>query len=267
MNIMTGCLAPSSGQITIGGYDIIEKPNQAKRLMGYLPEQPPVYPDCTPREYLCFVARAKKIPAMGKEIARVMQLTGIVDVADRLIGHLSKGYRQRVGIAQALLGDPEIIILDEPTVGLDPLQIVEIRQLIRQLGKDHTVILSSHILSEIQAVCDTVLIISRGKLVACDTPANLEAQYAGDATVFLTVETEEAAAKKLLAELELTDYTLTAENNTCHVQIPAPKGCDEEIRRRLFGACSRANVTILSMTVQKLTLEDIFIQLTGKEAK
>lgn len=267
MNMITGCLAPSAGQIKIGGYDIIEQPNSAKKLIGYLPEQPPVYPERTPREYLCFVARAKKIPSgeIGKEVARVMKLTKIVDVADRLIGHLSKGYRQRVGIAQALLGDPQIIILDEPTVGLDPLQIVEIRQLIRDLGKEHTVILSSHILSEIQAVCDTVMIISHGKLVACDTPASLEAQYGGKATVFFTAEADAQTVKALLADLEIGDYTLTEDSTCCHVQIPTGKGQDEALRRRLFHACSQAGATILSMTVQKLTLEDIFIQLTGKE--
>lgn len=168
MNIMTGCLAATSGQVTIGGYDIFEEAAQAKRLMGYLPEQPPLYLDRTPREYLTFVAQAKSVPAgeLTMQIDRVMAETGISHVAGRLIKNLSKGYRQRVGIAQALLGDPKVIILDEPTVGLDPKQMVEIRSLIQALGKEHTVILSSHILSEVQAVCQKILIISSGKLVA-----------------------------------------------------------------------------------------------------
>src|SRR5699024_344297 len=169
MNIMTGCLAASEGEVRIDGHDIFEEPQQAKRLIGYLPEQPPLYLDRTPREYLTFVGRAKGIKdkALPEQIGRVMEVTQITDVADRLIKHLSKGYRQRVGIAQALLGDPEVVILDEPTVGLDPKQIIEIRSLIQSLGQKHTVILSSHILSEVQAVCQTILIISKGHLVAC----------------------------------------------------------------------------------------------------
>ena len=190
MNIMTGCLAASEGEVRIDGHDIFEEPQQAKRLIGYLPEQPPLYLDRTPREYLTFVGRAKGIKdkALPEQISRVMEVTQITDVADRLIKHLSKGYRQRVGIAQALLGDPEVVILDEPTVGLDPKQIIEIRSLIQSLGQKHTVILSSHILSEVQAVCQTILIISKGHLVACDTPENLERLFSGSAAVDLTVE-------------------------------------------------------------------------------
>lgn len=270
MNIMTGCLAASYGDVKIGGYDIFDEADKAKRLIGYLPEQPPVYPDRTPREYLTFVARAKKIPAkqISKEVARVMQITKIVDVADRLIKHLSKGYRQRVGIAQAILGDPEIIILDEPTVGLDPLQIVEIRDLIRQLGENHTVILSSHILSEVQAVCSTVMIISKGKLVACDTPENLEKQYAGTVTVDLTVETDANTLQTMLDAISGIDkYTIRDSGaERTEVQILAPKGQDEAVCRSIFQACSAANTPILCMNVEKLTLEDIFIKLTnGKE--
>ena len=176
MNIMTGCLAASAGEVTIDGHDIFEDARQAKRLIGYLPEIPPLYTDETPWEYLCFVAQAKGIPAkqIPDEVARVVAETRLDEMAGRLIRNLSKGYRQRVGIAQALLGSPPYIILDEPTVGLDPLQIIEIRDLIRQLGEKHTVILSSHILSEVQAICESVLIIAHGKLVAFDTPQNLE---------------------------------------------------------------------------------------------
>ena len=178
MNIMTGCLAASAGEVTIDGHDIFEDARQAKRLIGYLPEIPPLYTDETPWEYLCFVAQAKGIPAkqIPDEVARAVAETRLDEMAGRLIRNLSKGYRQRVGIAQALLGSPPYIILDEPTVGLDPLQIIEIRDLIKELGRSHTVIFSSHILSEVQAICDQILIISKGKLVAYDTAANLEKQ-------------------------------------------------------------------------------------------
>ena len=200
MNIMTGCLSATAGDVKIGGFDIFEESEQAKKLIGYLPEQPPLYPDMTPREYLTFVARAKGVSAkqIPEELSRVMTVTQIMDVGDRLIKNLSKGYKQRVGIAQAILGDPEVIILDEPTVGLDPRQIMEIRDLIQEMGKAHTVILSSHILSEVQAVCQTILIISKGKLVACDTPENLERLFAGTTTVELKTEAGEKEAEEIL---------------------------------------------------------------------
>ena len=175
MNMMTGYLAPTEGQILINGYDVAEEPMEARKCIGYLPEIPPLYPDMTVLEYLRFAAELKQVPKNERstEIERVMDETRIKDMENRLIRHLSKGYKQRVGLAQALLGDPEVLILDEPMVGLDPKQIIEIRELIRGLGKKHTVILSSHILSEISSICDHVLIISNGKLVASDTPENL----------------------------------------------------------------------------------------------
>lgn len=175
MNMMTGYLAPTEGQILINGYDVAEEPMEARKCIGYLPEIPPLYPDMTVPEYLRFAAELKQLPKNERstEIERVMDETRIKDMENRLIRHLSKGYKQRVGLAQALLGDPEVLILDEPMVGLDPKQIIEIRELIRRLGQKHTVILSSHILSEISSICDHVLIISNGKLVASDTPENL----------------------------------------------------------------------------------------------
>ncbi|MBQ3591170.1 MAG: ABC transporter ATP-binding protein, partial [Clostridia bacterium] len=171
MNIITGCLAATEGEVTINGYDIYEDPVEAKSCIGYLPEIPPLYTDMTPDEYLYFVGKAKGLKGKALEdgVDKVIAKTSLTPMRSRLIKNLSKGYKQRVGIAQAILGDPEIIILDEPTVGLDPLQIIEIRDLIQALGRDHTVILSSHILSEVQAVCQTVMIIHKGKLVACDT--------------------------------------------------------------------------------------------------
>ena len=211
MNIMTGCLAATSGEVKIDGLDIFEDAAQAKRLLGYLPEQPPLYLDRTPREYLSFVGRAKGLDKaeLAQQMERVMSVTQIEDVSDRLIKNLSKGYRQRVGIAQALLGEPKVVILDEPTVGLDPIQIIEIRDLIKDLGREHTVILSSHILSEVQAVCQTILIISKGKLVACDTPEKLERLFAGTTTVELTVEAEPEEAVRLLSPLALVSGMCT----------------------------------------------------------
>ena len=268
MNLMTGCLAATSGQVTIGGHDIFEESAQAKRLLGYLPEQPPLYLDRTPREYLTFVGRAKGIKdkALPDQIGRVMEVTQITDVADRLIKHLSKGYRQRVGIAQALLGDPEVVILDEPTVGLDPKQIIEIRSLIQSLGQKHTVILSSHILSEVQAVCQTILIISKGHLVACDTPENLERLFSGSAAVDLTVEAGEAQTREILAPLDHIRSVDVRPEGADRCQVTLETDGDEEVCRAVFFAFSRAGRAILRMTDAKASLEDIFIELTSGEA-
>jgi ABC-2 type transport system ATP-binding protein len=267
MNIMTGCLAATGGQVTIDGHDIFEEAQQAKRLIGYLPEQPPLYLDRTPWEYLSFVAEAKGVAKNQRkeEVQRVMDVTQLNDVANRLIKNLSKGYKQRVGIAQALLGDPEIIILDEPTVGLDPRQIIEIRDLIQNLGKNHTVILSSHILSEVQAVCQTILIISKGKLVACDTPENLEKLFAGTATVELTAEATEEEVYAILAELPyITELTVTADGeNRCHVRFDTDTAMDDSVCRDTFFAFAKAQRAILQMSMAKASLEDIFIELTS----
>ena len=268
MNIMTGCLAASEGEVRIDGHDIFEEPQQAKRLISYLPEQPPLYLDRTPREYLTFVGRAKGIKdkALPEQIGRVMEVTQITDVADRLIKHLSKGYRQRVGIAQALLGDPEVVILDEPTVGLDPKQIIEIRSLIQSLGQKHTVILSSHILSEVQAVCQTILIISKGHLVACDTPENLERLFSGSAAVDLTVEAGEAQTREILAPLDHIRSVDVRPEGADRCQVTLETDGDEGVCRAVFFAFSRAGRAILRMTDAKASLEDIFIELTSGEA-
>ena len=226
MNMVTGCLAATSGQILIDGYDIFEDAQEAKKRIGYLPEIPPLYQDMTVREFLNFVAKAKGVPkqALGEQLFSVVSLAGLEEVEERLIKNLSKGYKQRVGIAQALLANPEIIILDEPTVGLDPKQIIEVRDLIRELGKDHTVILSSHILSEVRSVCDQILIISKGKLVANDTPENLEKLYAPKSfeEIFLELTGEEAEIAEEADALELLRRIKAGE------QLAAPQSEQEQ---------------------------------------
>lgn len=265
MNIMTGCLAATSGEVRIGGFDIYEDSTQAKKLIGYLPEQPPLYPDMTPKEYLNFVAQAKGIPQkeIPAQLSHVMEVTQTADVSDRLIRNLSKGYKQRVGIAQAILGDPEVIILDEPTVGLDPRQIIEIRDLIQELGKSHTVILSSHILSEVQAVCQTILIISKGKLVACDTPDNLERLFAGTTTVDLKAETTYEETETILSGIQnLTKKKLHSDGNITHIRLEMANIDEQVACRNIFFAFCNARKPILELHVARASLEDIFIELT-----
>ncbi len=268
MNIITGCLGATEGQVKIAGHSIAEEPMEAKKHIGYLPEQPPLYTDMTPVEYLHFVAKAKGISgkALVEQVVSVMEKTRITDVAHRLIRNLSKGYRQRVGIAQALLGNPEIIILDEPTVGLDPAQIIEIRELIRELGRDHTIVLSSHILTEVQAVCDHIMIISQGKLVASDTPENLTALFAGTTTIKLEVQGEQEPVRAALDQVEGvgdTVFTHSAEGTTlCDVKQTG----DEDVRASLFQAFAEAGLPILEMTRVKASLEDVFLELTQSDA-
>lgn len=271
MNIMAGCLAATEGQVLIGGHDIFEEEAQAKKLIGYLPEQPPLYLELTPTEFLRFVAKAKGVPKekWEEQLQSAMAVTKIADVRDRLIKNLSKGYRQRVGIAQALLGDPEVIILDEPTVGLDPLQIIEIRDLIKKLGKKHTVILSSHILSEVQAVCDHIMIISKGRLVASDTPDNLEKLFAGTASLELAVKASEPEARDILRRIDgISRITARPSELPGAVGLSVEMGAnDQDLSEAVFYAFSRAQRPILRMALKKASLEDIFLELTsGKKS-
>ena len=269
MNILTGCLAATSGQVRIDGVDISEDPMAAKKHLGYLPELPPLYMDRTPEEYLRFVARAKGIGEVRGELERVMALTQITDVKDRLIRNLSKGYRQRVGIAQAILGDPDIIILDEPTVGLDPRQITEIRELIQKLGENKTVILSSHILSEVQAVCDSILILSRGKLVACDTPDNLERLLTGGTALELEADTQPERLEKLLGNLPGVTGLTVGETSGKHAWARLETGKEnlETLSKAVFFRLCEEKLPLLRLTPAKASLEDIFLELTGgKEA-
>ena len=266
MNIMTGCLSPTEGTVKIGGFDILEEPEKAKRLIGYLPEQPPLYPSETPQEYLTFVGEAKGLrgKALRAEIDSAVRSTGIEDVRDRLIGTLSKGYRQRVGIAQALLGSPQVIILDEPTVGLDPIQIIEIRDFIKELGKTHTVILSSHILSEVQAVCEQVLIISKGKLVAFDAPENLEKLLLASGGVTFQVEADKESAESILSQTEgLSGWEVRETDGVCAVTAELAEGQDaKDVCGRLTLAFASKGLPVIEMRTKKANLEDVFLELT-----
>ncbi len=270
MNMITGYIGATSGDIKINGYDIFEEPEFAKKSIGYLPEQPPLYMDMTPYEYLKFVAQLKKIDRYQREdmIEDIIKRTKIYDVQNRLIKNLSKGYKQRVGVAQALLGYPEIIILDEPTVGLDPKQIIEIRDLIKEIGKKHTVILSSHILSEVSAICDHVLIINKGKLVASDTPENLTKQLQGASAVSMTILAEQGQIEEVLQQQEYVDtYEIVSsetEKDAWDVEI---RGKDtSDMRIRLSKAF--AGYPVLRMQNSEVSLEDAFLELiqgTGEE--
>lgn len=267
MNIMTGYLGATQGSVLIDGHDILKEPEEAKKHIGYLPELPPLYMDMTVQEYLEFAAELKKLPKEKREsdISEVMKLTRLQDVSDRLIKNLSKGYKQRVGLAQAILGFPEIIILDEPTVGLDPKQIIEIRELIRTLSKKHTVILSSHILAEVREVCDYILIISKGKLVASDTPENLELLRNGASSLELEVKAAPETARAILSTIDDIDaMEMHSENeNLTRVKLETKNGAD--IREAIFYAFAEEKCPLLEMKTAKASLEDIFMELTQKE--
>ena len=265
MNIITGYLAATEGTVTIDGKDVQKDPEEAKRSIGYLPELPPLYVDMTVREYLEFVAELKKVPKKERkqQIDEVMEMTQITDMQQRLIRNLSKGYRQRVGLAQAILGYPEVIILDEPTVGLDPKQIIEIRDLIRKLGENHTVILSSHILSEVSAVCDHIMIIAHGKLVASDSPENLQKLMSGSMELDLEVKGSAAAVKSALQEISQIDRieeNTEASKNVAKLKVISKENAD--IREQVFYALADAKLPILEMTHAEKSLEDIFLELT-----
>ena len=264
MNIMTGYIAASSGEVKINGHDIMTDAEEAKKFIGYLPEIPPLYPDMTVMEYLNFVAELKKVSraTRDQEIEDVMAKTFITDMKNKLIKHLSKGYKQRVGIAQALLGNPQIIILDEPTVGLDPEQIIEIRTLIKSLKKDHTVILSSHILSEISAVCDDVLMIAKGKVVAMDTTENILKMNKSGQNLAITVKGNASKASEVLNNLKcIESYELVSEKDGQASFNIIAKDSEEDIREEISFALSDARILIIEMNASKASLEDVYLDI------
>jgi len=270
MNIMTGCLSATEGAVRIDGHDIFEEPEQTKRLIGYLPEQPPLYMNETPEEYLRFVGEAKGLRGteLERQIDEVIRQTGIEDVARRRISALSKGYKQRVGIAQALLGNPKVIILDEPTVGLDPIQIIEIRDLIKELGQTHTVIFSSHILSEVQTICDQIIMIAKGKLVAFDTPENLEQHLLTPNEVILTTDTPASEVRTLLEGISnITELSLEEpDSGLVTARIKTDLSDVYQISRAVFSAFAASGNTLLELAVKKANLEDIFLELADNDA-
>lgn len=270
MNMITGYIASTEGTVTIDGHDILDEPEQAKKCIGYLPEMPPLYFDMTVLEYMNFVADLKKIPKDKKKsmVAEVMEMVKITDMKNRLIKNLSKGYRQRVGLAQAILGYPEVIILDEPTVGLDPKQIIEIRDLIKSLKEKHTVILSSHILSEVSAVCDYVLIISHGKLVASDTPENLGKLAEGSNTLNLIVKGEKDKICTALGQIEGVKNVTAADAKEEYAwNVTVSTNEDRDVREEVFFKMADAKCPILEMQSRKVSLEEIFLELTEDDKK
>lgn len=293
MNIMTGYIGATEGDVLINGHNILEEPEEAKKCIGYLPELPPLYVDMTVTEQLEFAAELKRIPKKERKsaIGEVVALAKLEDVQGRLIRNLSKGYRQRVGLAQAVLGMPPVIILDEPTVGLDPKQIIEIRDMIRGLGKKHTVILSSHILSEVSAVCDHVLIINRGKLIASDTPENLERQMAGAGGMNLSVKgsaEDVRAALETVPQISGIHFLESSEEGVCQISLdyagaagktsganqdgeqpgaPLPEDGAQphDVREAVFYACADRRLPILAMVPVHASLEEVFLELTEDE--
>lgn len=280
MNIITGYLAATSGTVKINGFDVLKEPEEAKKHIGYLPELPPVYGDMTVKEYLYFVADLKKVPKKerAEQIEKIMAMTGVTEMQKRLIKNLSKGYRQRVGLAQAIVGFPEVIILDEPTVGLDPKQIIEVRDLIRELGKNHTIILSSHILFEVSAICDRIMIINHGKLVACDSPEGLQALIKSEDELNLLVKGDEENARAALSGIEeivsveisrpeakSQDEGENAEALTegyLKIKLLIKRG--ENIKEKIVDVLAENKMPIYEMEYTQKTLEDIFLELTGR---
>ncbi|MGN1116303.1 MAG: ABC transporter ATP-binding protein [Candidatus Ornithomonoglobus sp.] len=263
MNMLTGYISMTSGEIKINGIDILQNPIEAKKQIGYLPEQPPLYPEMTVAQYLSFAAELKGVKDIKAEIKSIAEKTGLSKVLGRRTGNLSKGYKQRVGLAAALAGDPKVLILDEPTVGLDPNQIIDIRRLIHSLGKDHTVILSSHILSEISAVCGRVLIINNGRIAAEDTPENLAKQESKNKVkrIIIRADGSDEAVKAVLDGFADVTYTRLDGEGEYALDVAAGK----DISKQLFFAFAKAELAILEQREEELSLEDVFIELTRKK--
>lgn len=266
MNMLTGYISSTSGTASVDGFDILENPMEAKKLIGYLPEFPPVYTDLTVNEYLDFSANLKGVAKKNRKshLDDIKELVRITDVQGRLVGNLSKGYKQRVGLAQALVGNPKVLVLDEPTVGLDPNQIIEIRKLIKSLGKEHTVILSSHILPEVADVCEKVIIIDHGNIVAQDSLVNLQHGIGESTVLSVRIAGSENAVLRFVREIpgvRKAESLGVRESGTVDIMITTAKETD--VRRPLFNAATRAGTPILLCRYMDITLEDIFLQLTG----
>lgn len=267
MNIITGYISATEGTVIVNGHDIYEEPEEAKKSIGYLPEQPPLYQDMTVLEYLNFVADLKKVDKKEKKdmINDVMDMTQISDVSARLIQHLSKGYKQRVGLSQALIGYPPILVLDEPTVGLDPKQIIEIRQLIKSLSKEHTIILSSHVLSEISAVCDYVLIINKGKLIVSDEADNLSNHIDASKELKLEVKGSKEDIENALKDISnIINIEFTSLDNEDIVSLSIITNENDDVREDVFYSLSDAKCPIMSMNSSTMSLEEIFLEVTSK---
>jgi ABC-2 type transport system ATP-binding protein len=268
MRIVTGYMPATEGKAIVAGFDVFEQPIEAKRRTGYLPETPPLYPDMTVAEYLQFVAKVKGVLAADRNgrVRKVMERTRIDDVADRLCSKLSKGYRQRVGLAQALIHNPEVLVLDEPTAGLDPKQIIETRQLIKELAGDHTIVLSTHILPEVSQTCQRVVIINKGKVVAIDTPHNLTARLRGSETMYVQVDARGASAGETLSRL--SGVTRVAESDRrdgiVGYEIESEQGRD--VRRELAQAVVTNGWGLLELRPMRMSLEEVFLSLTTDEA-
>jgi len=268
MRVITGYMPASEGSVTVAGHDVFTAPIEAKKRTGYLPETPPLYPDMTVRDYVTFVARLKGVPSreVRDRVDEVMKRTHIADMASRHCGKLSKGYRQRVGLAQALIHNPDVLVLDEPTAGLDPKQIIEARQLIKELGGSHTVVLSTHILPEVSQTCQRVVIINKGKVVAVDTPDNLTARLRGSETMFLQVHAPGADVAAALAGVAgVTRAQGTAgEGGVVAVEVDSERGRD--VRRDLAAAVVTRGWGLLELRPMRMSLEDIFLSLTTEDA-
>lgn len=266
MNMITGYISATEGSVKVNGYDIYDEPEKVKESIGYLPEQPPLYPDMLVREYLNFVCDLKKVKKAEKErtLSKVMRLTKITDVSERLIKHLSKGYKQRVGLAGALVGDPEILILDEPTVGLDPKQILEIRELIRELSKKHTILLSSHIMQEVSAVCNQILIINEGRLVVSDRPEEISKHIEQTNELILKVKGNKELIKSVIDRVEhIENFKVLGTGDEGIYQVELSSLVEFDIREDIFYAMADARCVILEMNSKEPTLEEAFIRLTG----
>jgi ABC-2 type transport system ATP-binding protein len=267
MRVLTGYMPATEGRVVVAGYDVFEKPVEAKRRTGYLPETPPLYPDMTVREYLTFVAKIKGVAPRDRKarVEQVMARTWVNDMAGRACGKLSKGYRQRVGLAQALIHNPDVLILDEPTAGLDPKQIIETRRLIKELAGDHTIILSTHILPEVSQTCDRVVIINKGRVVAVDTPANLSRRLSGSETMFVQVDEGRAAeAAAAIAKVAGVVRVAPADGHPGAFEVDSEAGRD--VRGELARAVVLGGLDLLELRPMRVSLEDIFLSLTTEES-